>query len=650
MPVSVSVFATPVAVGPAPAAPEPGTVQDQSSGALLLPLPATHPAAATATAASRRRSRRGGGRRAAAAHQGQQLGRCSGDGEGESAAEGDAGEPEAGEEPGVVLVPVWEGQPWQQPRRHGAAQYSEQQRHRQQQELHPVAAFAPAAADATVAVGTARPEQLGPTWGAAAAAAAEADVIRVAVPADASRLASAVPRPRLQQPQPQPQQLELDLVYSRRRAGDLSEAGVAEQGLCGVAPAREAAAAAAAVAAVAAGRVVCSAAGGGPTATGHAERPPLGPRRSMPAGTPAGAAAGVGRGGRPGAHTATAAATATAVAPMVETAGNCTQEVERAESREPGGTGYATAGDTGGRAWGGSGSSDGPRGWRLRDEPGGAAPAALSFRSVGKGRAAAGAAEAAAARQLMRQLMACRDWRELYEVISPCLGGTTARAAAAAATEGAVAEAGATATAMPTTANALHITAALNQLASMQLPPPQGTAAATAAAGQGAVAVAGAGAAATAAAEVQELLVRLEAAYRAHLMAAWAPAGISHTGRGGSSSSSSSSSSGSNAVPFARPGPSAHAAAAASSPSLAAAGSGSGSGMGTGAEPRLGPRQLATCLGALARLRARGWHVASERRLLHLSVATAARWRLSAFPPQVRQLSLLCVRMCARVI
>ncbi|EFJ48539.1 hypothetical protein VOLCADRAFT_90869 [Volvox carteri f. nagariensis] len=54
-----------------------------------------------------------------------------------------------------------------------------------------------------------------------------------------------------------------------------------------------------------------------------------------------------------------------------------------------------------------------------------------------------------------------------------------------------------------------------------------------------------------------------------------------------------------------------------------------------GSRPPLGPRQLATCLAALARLRADGWLVLEDLDLLQLAADISLSWGLESFPPQM---------------
>ncbi|KXZ43466.1 hypothetical protein GPECTOR_89g486 [Gonium pectorale] len=153
--------------------------------------------------------------------------------------------------------------------------------------------------------------------------------------------------------------------------------------------------------------------------------------------------------------------------------------------------------------------------------------------------------------------------------------------------------------------NGVHVTAALTLLARMQLP----RAPAGSAAGGGDAP----GSQADEAVELQELVCRLETAFLRDLTAAWAQL----RARGTPAPAAASAAGGT-----AGPGPRLDAW----SPDEALAGAGQGQG--------IGPRQLATCLAALARLRAAGWRVAEGEQLRRLAAAVSALWGFRSFRPQ----------------
>ncbi|GLC68043.1 hypothetical protein PLESTF_000638800 [Pleodorina starrii] len=233
--------------------------------------------------------------------------------------------------------------------------------------------------------------------------------------------------------------------------------------------------------------------------------------------------------------------------------------------------------------------------------------------SAGVGRR--GPTSAVAARRLMRAITGCHHWRQLRALLQEygdCL-------------------------------NALHVTAALGKLTRMQLPPPpspspprvppslpeRGSPCLSLPAG-GKLAPAGE------VAEVQILLSHLEIALRRHIDVAWAGSGgLADPGGGsGSGGGRGSDCSGGGGV---RPG---HvnaitAGSAAWIADMACEASATAAEAELyGITPRLGPRQLATSLAALARMRSVGWPVAEDRALLGAAVALSGFWQLESFPSQ----------------
>ncbi|GLC46973.1 hypothetical protein PLESTM_002002400 [Pleodorina starrii] len=217
--------------------------------------------------------------------------------------------------------------------------------------------------------------------------------------------------------------------------------------------------------------------------------------------------------------------------------------------------------------------------------------------------------------RLMRAITGCHHWRQLRALLQEygdCL-------------------------------NALHVTAALGKLTRMQLPPPpspspprvppslpeRGSPCLSLPAG-GKLAPAGE------VAEVQILLSHLEIALRRHIDVAWAGSGgLADPGGGsGSGGGRGSDCSGGGGV---RPG---HvnaitAGSAAWIADMACEASATAAEAELyGITPRLGPRQLATSLAALARMRSVGWPVAEDRALLGAAVALSGFWQLESFPSQ----------------
>ncbi|GIL75267.1 hypothetical protein Vretimale_7927 [Volvox reticuliferus] len=226
------------------------------------------------------------------------------------------------------------------------------------------------------------------------------------------------------------------------------------------------------------------------------------------------------------------------------------------------------------------------------------------------------ASDAATARRLMRALLACRHWRQLSALVDE----------------------------YSTSFNVLHLTAALGKLTRIQLPSPptfsHHRAGLTRRPGGPERSRAGYfDAFEGEAAEVHKLLSELEAAFRHHLEAACAGRGLRTHAKDSWNGSRSNGSSRSHSPACVA---AVHTTCDMSLEATGIADTGTWEPDGeeeAGApvynmEPYLGPRQLATSLAALARLRSGGWRVARDETLLQAAVEVSECWLLKSLPAQ----------------